>query len=740
MNEENSGLAQKLCRTCLTELHPEEEAFDLFLVHGLAKKLCVCTSLSVEQQDGFPSNICPACYCRLNDLHEFQAQCVESVQKFREMVTSSCFIIRTIPEDNFSVVNAAEQQQLQAEFAGEDHAHFDPLLNSKIEIENEDDVFKMIEDVAKESEEEQEAAAEVEQDDDSASDSSDFDETLPLSCLRKKATKKRDAVEPKAKRKRLPPADRERHRLIECHICRQKFKKALNYEEHMKHHNDQLPHQCAVESCMRGFTTETGLRHHMEHTHPERCKLHPCTVEGCDKQFPQTRMLTRHLRVEHNIAKPEIHPCSGCEKVFRCPMALKKHMYKHTGEELPFGCNICNKRFSVNTELRDHLLRHAGIKNFVCPYCGVGRTTKQECDKHILTHTREKKFKCEHCEYATHNKQSLTKHVRVVHLNIRNHPCQYCEKTFANGYACRTHERLHTRESCFECNICGMKFLFEKRLTRHLKTHEKRDKADDDDDDESSAKPAAVVAEVKQATQIVPPKPRDPRRVELVDMAQLAGTAVNPIPSVSVPAWPHLNFTKKEGQFICPECGKAFNHLANMKLHYKVVHQKIKDYACRFCPKRFSKSQYLKCHENIHTGETPYACQTCGKSFKHYGTLSKHRQSHNRPPKEPKAPKEPLVRKRFYQGPKIKLNTQPAKNYEQYEDPAAEQAAATAQLVAQQLSESAAKLKAEAENQKIQTAAQEQLQMLQQQWQTEKVSYDSFAVKGNGKEVPKDHV
>ncbi|KAH8372316.1 hypothetical protein KR093_011012, partial [Drosophila rubida] len=124
-------------------------------------------------------------------------------------------------------------------------------------------------------------------------------------------------------------------------------------------------------------------------------------------------------------------------------------MYKHTGEEMPFGCDICRKRFATSTELRDHLLRHAGIKNFVCTYCGVRKTTKQELDTHILTHTREKNLKCDKCDYVTHCKQSLWKHTRVVHMKIKKHACNYCEKTFGNAYARRTHERLHTGESCF---------------------------------------------------------------------------------------------------------------------------------------------------------------------------------------------------------------------------------------------------------------------------------------------------
>jgi len=56
----------------------------------------------------------------------------------------------------------------------------------------------------------------------------------------------------KPKRKRIPMEERHLHRIIDCHICHQKFKKAIRYEEHMKYHNDLLPFQCKVETCKKG--------------------------------------------------------------------------------------------------------------------------------------------------------------------------------------------------------------------------------------------------------------------------------------------------------------------------------------------------------------------------------------------------------------------------------------------------------------------------------------------------------
>ncbi|ORX92530.1 hypothetical protein K493DRAFT_168795, partial [Basidiobolus meristosporus CBS 931.73] len=51
--------------------------------------------------------------------------------------------------------------------------------------------------------------------------------------------------------------------------------------------------------------------------------------------------------------------CAICQREFQRPSTLRTHMYSHTGEK-PFACTFegCNKRFSVESNMRRHLRLH----------------------------------------------------------------------------------------------------------------------------------------------------------------------------------------------------------------------------------------------------------------------------------------------------------------------------------------------------------------------------------------------
>jgi len=57
---------------------------------------------------------------------------------------------------------------------------------------------------------------------------------------------------------------------------------------------------------------------------------------------------------------------------------------------------------------------------------------------------------------------------------------------------------------------------------------------------------------------------------------------------------------------------------------------KFMKYPCHICPKSFSKTEDLKRHIRVHTGERPYCCPHCPYKAAQKGTLTQHMMRHNK--------------------------------------------------------------------------------------------------------------
>ncbi|XP_068106370.1 zinc finger and BTB domain-containing protein 12 isoform X1 [Hyperolius riggenbachi] len=75
--------------------------------------------------------------------------------------------------------------------------------------------------------------------------------------------------------------------------------------------------------------------------------------------------------------------------------------------------------------------------------------------------------------------------------------------------------------------------------------------------------------------------------------------------------------------FMCPRCGKQFNHSSNLNRHMN-VHRGVKSHTCNICGKCFTQKSTLHDHLNLHSGERPYRCSYCDVRFAHKPAIRRH--------------------------------------------------------------------------------------------------------------------
>jgi len=143
--------------------------------------------------------------------------------------------------------------------------------------------------------------------------------------------------------------------------------------------------------CNKSFSESSNLQLHKRRLHSNR---RPYGCPYCGKLFKTNTELKRHVRI-HTGAKP--YSCRHCSQRFTQLSQLKTLPLKSHNEGTWLTCNICQKKFCVNGDLKKHLLPHGAIKSYVCSQCPKYFYAVHEMKRHQLVHSDYKQFCCGLC-------------------------------------------------------------------------------------------------------------------------------------------------------------------------------------------------------------------------------------------------------------------------------------------------------------------------------------------------------
>ncbi|XP_060083893.1 histone H4 transcription factor-like [Ylistrum balloti] len=199
-----------------------------------------------------------------------------------------------------------------------------------------------------------------------------------------------------------------------------------------------------------------------------------CEWEGCDFVAENKWRLKEHLR---SHTQEKVIACPTCGGLFSARCKFIDHVKRQAETDVQcYQCSHCNKRYSTERLLRDHVRHH--VNQYKCPCCEMTCPTPSGLKSHLrYRHTNDKPFKCQHCEHCCKTAADLRKHMdsHTVEVPFRCHVpnCDYGARNYSSlsNHFKRTHQEVDVQK--YACHVCKSVFSRGSKLTVHLKKRHK---------------------------------------------------------------------------------------------------------------------------------------------------------------------------------------------------------------------------------------------------------------------------
>uniref|UniRef100_A0AAY4AWZ1 C2H2-type domain-containing protein n=1 Tax=Denticeps clupeoides TaxID=299321 RepID=A0AAY4AWZ1_9TELE len=317
--------------------------------------------------------------------------------------------------------------------------------------------------------------------------------------------------------------------------------------------------------------------------------------------------------------------CNFCDKVFSKNFDLQQHIRSHTGEK-PFQCIVCGRAFAQKSNVKKHMQTHKVWPSGLCstvsqlpitfkvlPLCKNGN------QEHLQEQGQEvplSKAPSPHTAPRTSQNKS-----KQVPLNDSSYQCQFCSNKFNSYFQLKSHMTQHKNEQVYKCVVktCCQTFQKLDSFLEHIRSHQEH-----------------LTYHCHQCSKV------------FLSLFELG------VHQYSHSFCPEQNTHKEHSFYRCMKCQNRYStqealeqHLLTVSHNFPCPHcQKVfpcekyfrrhlpthgvgGKFKCLICKKFFKTEHYLKLHSRIHSGEKPYKCVVCEATFNRKDKVKRHMLVHD---------------------------------------------------------------------------------------------------------------